>query len=185
MMLDGTKIAILAENDYEDLELQYPLYRMKEAGARVTVVGTGSSQEYKGKHGLPIKVDTTADDVSAEDFDGVIIPGGWAPDRMRRYPAMVGLVRDLDHQGKLVASICHAGWMLASANIIRGRTVTGVVAIKDDLVNAGGNFVDEEVTRDRNLVCSRTPADLPAFCRTIIEVLEAQAAKAPATAARA
>jgi protease I len=182
MGLDGAKVAILAENDYEDMELQYPLYRMKEAGAEVTVVGTGSANQYKGKHGLPVNVDKTADQVSAGDFDGMIIPGGWAPDRMRRYPAMVELVKQMDGQQKLVATICHGGWMLCSARIVEGRTVTAVSAIKDDLENAGASFVDREVVRDRNLVSSRVPADLPAFCRTIIEVLEEQRTKAPAAA---
>jgi protease I len=185
MKLRETRVAILAENDYEDMELQYPLYRMKEEGAEVTVVGTGSASEYKGKHGLPVKADTTADKVKASDFDGVIIPGGWAPDRMRRYPAMVDFVREMDSQRKLVATICHGGWMLCSAKNVKGRTLTAVSAIKDDLENAGANFVDREVVRDGNLVTSRVPADLPAFCRTIVEVLEEQksGAKQPAAAA--
>src|SRR5688500_3023233 len=178
MRLQGTRIAILAENDYEDMELQYPLYRMKEEGAQVTVVGTGSAETYKGKYGLPVKVDKTADQVKADEFDGVIIPGGWAPDRMRRYPAMVNLVREIDAQKKLVATICHGGWMLCSAKNVQGRTLTAVSAIKDDLENAGATFVDREVVRDGNLVTSRVPADLPAFCRTIVEVLEEQKAGA-------
>ena len=182
MSLDGAKVAILAENDYEDMELQYPLYRMREAGAHVTVVGTGSAGQYKGKYGLPVTVDRTADQVSAGEFDGLIIPGGWAPDRMRRYPAMVDLVRQMDGQQKLVATICHGGWMLCSARIVRGRTVTAVSAIKDDLENAGADFVDREVVRDGNLVTSRVPADLPAFCRTVIAVLEEQRTRAPAAA---
>jgi protease I len=187
MKLQGTRIAILAENDYEDMELQYPLYRMKEEGAHVTVVGSGSAETYKGKYGLPVKADKSAGQVKADDFDGVIIPGGWAPDRMRRYPAMVALVRDIDAQKKLVATICHGGWMLCSAKNVAGRTLTAVSAIKDDLENAGANFVDREVVRDGNLVTSRVPADLPAFCRTIVEVLEEQQANAPreTTAARA
>jgi protease I len=178
MRLQGTRIAILAENDYEDMELQYPLYRMREEGAHVTVVGTGSAETYKGKYGLPVKVDKTADQVRAGDFDGVIIPGGWAPDRMRRYPAMVNLVREIDAQKKLVATICHGGWMLCSAKNVAGRTLTAVSAIKDDLENAGATFVDREVVRDGNLVTSRVPADLPAFCRTIVDVLEEQKAGA-------
>ena len=187
MRLEGTRVAILAENDYEDMELQYPLYRMKEEGALVTVVGTGSAESYKGKYGLPVKVDTTADKVKADQFDGLIIPGGWAPDRMRRYPAMVSFVRDMDSQKKLVATICHGGWMLCSAKNVKGRTLTAVSAIKDDLENAGAVFVDREVVRDGNLVTSRVPADLPAFCRMIVDVLEEQrsATKKEAAAARA
>ena len=185
MTLDGAKVAILAENDYEDMELQYPLYRMKEAGAQVTVVGTGSAEQYLGKHGLPVKVDRTADQVNAGEFDGLIVPGGWAPDRMRRYPAMVDLVKQMDGQKKLVATICHGGWMLCSAKNVKGRTLTAVSAIKDDLENAGATFVDREVVRDANLVTSRVPADLPAFCRTIVDVLEEQRAGARKEAAAA
>jgi protease I len=172
MKLQGTKVAILAENDYEDMELQYPLYRMKEEGAQVTVVGTGSAETYKGKYGLPVKADKSAEQVKADDFDGVIIPGGYSPDHMRRHPSMVKLVREAHEQGKVVAAICHAGWMLASANIVRGKTVTSFRSIKDDMVNAGANWVDREVVRDGMLITSRMPADLPAFMRTTVAALK-------------
>jgi protease I len=182
MELQGRRIALLAENDYEDPELWYPYYRLKEAGAQVTVVGTGSAQTYNSKHGYPVKVDANADQVDARDFDGVVIPGGWAPDRMRRYPAVLQLVRDADAQGKVVGAICHAGWVLCSARIVKGRTVTSVPAIKDDLINAGANWVDQEVVRDGRLVTSRVPADLPAFCRELIGALAS--VEAPALARR-
>ena len=169
MELKGRRIAILAENDYEDPELWYPYYRMKEAGADVTVVGTGSATVYNSKHGYPVKVDASAEQISARDFDGVIVPGGWAPDRMRRYPAVLKLVREADEQGKVVGAICHAGWVLSSAGIVKGRTLTSVPAITDDMIHAGANWVDQEVVRDGRLVTSRTPADLPAFCRTLID----------------
>ncbi|WP_319409131.1 type 1 glutamine amidotransferase domain-containing protein [uncultured Desulfosarcina sp.] len=171
MELKGKKILILVETFYNEFEFWYPFYRLKEAGAQVTVVGSGSADVYKSKTGLPVKVDTTAGNISVADYDGVVIPGGYAPDHMRRYPAMVGLVKGFAEAGKLVAAICHAGWMLVSADIIRGRTVTSYFSIKDDLVNAGGNWVDKEVVVDDRLVTSRTPDDLPAFMRAIIGVL--------------
>jgi protease I len=171
MELKGKKILILVETFYNEFEFWYPYYRLQEAGAVVTVVGSGSAGTYKSKAGLPVTVDTTADKVAVADFDGVVIPGGYAPDHMRRYPAMVNLVKGFVEAGKLVAAICHAGWMLVSADIIRGRTVTSYFSIKDDLVNAGGNWVDKEVVVDGNLVTSRTPDDLPAFMRAIIGVL--------------
>ena len=171
MELQGKRVAILAENLYQELELWYPLLRMREAGAEVKVVGTGSATTYTSKHGYPASVDVVASDVTAADFDAVIIPGGYAPDLMRRYPAMVNLVQEAFEQGKVVAAICHAGWMLASAGVLNGKTATCVPAIRDDVVNAGATYVDVEVVQDGNLITSRTPTDLPAFCRTIINAL--------------
>ena len=184
MELEGRRVAILAEQLYEDLELWYPLYRLREAGAEVFVVGTGTEDEYRSKHGYPVKVDAEADTVTADQFDAVIIPGGYAPDYMRRSPAMVRLVREAFEQGKVVAAICHAGWMLASANIVRGRTVTCARSIKDDLVNAGANYVDREVVCDGNLITSRFPADLPAFAREIVRSLTTSAQPARAASMR-
>ncbi len=171
MKLTGKRVAILAENLYQELEIWYPLLRLKEEGAEVVVVGSGSAPVHTSKLGYPVEVDRRADEVKAADFDAVIIPGGYAPDIMRRYPAMVSLVRDAALAGKVVAAICHAGWMLASADVVRGRTVTAFFAIKDDLVHAGANFVDAEVAVDGNLITSRKPEDLPAFCRAIIAAL--------------
>jgi len=172
MELEGKKILILVETFYNEFEFWYPYYRLKEAGAEVTVVGSGSAEVYKSKAGLPVTVHTSADRVSADDFDGVVIPGGYAPDHMRRYPAMVDLVKGFAQANKLVAAICHAGWMLVSADIIRGRKVTSYFSIKDDLVNAGCHWVDQEAVVDGHLVTSRTPDDLPAFMRAIIAVLK-------------
>lgn len=172
MRLKGKRAAILAENLYQDQEVWYPLFRLKEEGADVVVVGSGSATTYTSKHGYPVDVDKAASEVNAEDFDAVIIPGGYAPDIMRRYPEMVKLVKDAFEQGKVVASICHGGWMLASADILKGKTVTSFFAIKDDLVHAGATFVDVEVAMDGNLITSRKPEDLPAFCRAIIAALE-------------
>jgi protease I len=171
MDLQGKRVAVLAENLYQELELWYPLLRLREAGAETFVVGTGSADTYTSKAGYPVQVDMVADDVQAADVDAVVIPGGYAPDLMRRYPAMISLVREAFKQGKIVAAICHAGWMLASADIARGKQATCFFAIKDDLVNAGATYLDAEVVRDGNLITSRIPADLPAFCRTIIDAL--------------
>ncbi len=171
MELDGKKIIILVEELFNDHEFWYPYYRLKEAGAEVVVVGSGSDETYKGKSGTVAKPDVSADQVNAADFDGIIIPGGYAPDMMRRHPKMVQLVKSVFEAGKVVAAICHAGWMLASAEILEGRTVTSFFAIKDDLVHAGATWVDKDVVVDGNLITSRTPDDLPTFMRAIIKEL--------------
>jgi len=173
MELNGKKVMILVEEMFNTFEFWYPYYRLKEAGAEVVVVGSGSSERYTGKPGTEVTVDRNAEQVSPSEVDGVIIPGGYAPDHMRRYPKMVQLVRDLDKQGKVVAAICHAGWILASAEIVQGRTVTSFFAIKDDLIHAGAHWVDEEVVVDGNLITSRKPDDLPAFMRAVIGTLRA------------
>jgi len=171
MEKQGKKVIILVEEMYNEFEFWYPLYRLREAGVEVVIVGSGSADIYKSKAGLPCKVDTSADQISSADFDGIVIPGGYAPDHMRRHPSMVKLVKDLFEEGKVVAAICHAGWMLASAEIVAGRTVTAFFAIKDDLIHAGANYVDQEVVVDGNLITSRKPDDLPAFMRAILEAL--------------
>jgi len=171
MELKNKKIAILAEDHYEDLELLYPRLRMIEAGAEVKVIGMPGAETYQSKHGYPIKVDITAKAAYGNQFDAVIIPGGYAPDRMRRHREMLDLVRAVFDAGDLVAMICHAGWVPISAGIVKGKRLTSTPAIKDDLVNAGATWVDEEVVRDGNLISSRNPGDLPAFCRAIIHAL--------------
>ena len=172
MELSGKKMVIAVENMFNTHEFWYPFFRLKEAGCEVVVMGSGSAETYSGKPGTEVTVDVSADQVSAADYDGIVIPGGYAPDFMRRYPKMVQLVRDFNAAGKVVAAICHAGWMLASAEIIQDKTVTSVFAIKDDLIHAGANWVDQEVVVDGNLITSRTPDDLPAFMRAIIEALK-------------
>ncbi len=173
MNLKSKHIAVLAEDLYEDLELWYPVYRFREAGAKVTIVGGGAAG-YVSKHGYPVTPDAVAGKVNASDFDAVIVPGGYAPDRMRRHKAMVDLVRGVFARGKVAAAICHGGWMLVSADVLRGRKATCFFAIKDDLVNAGAIYEDREVVRDGNLVTSRKPEDLPAFCRTILQALSGE-----------
>ena len=172
MELNGKRFIIFVEEMFNDQEFWYPYYRLKEAGAEVVVVGSGSAMNYKGKAGTTTSVDASANEVSTLEFDGLVIPGGYAPDIMRRYPKMVQLVKDFFEEKKLVATICHAGWMLASAGILHGKTVTSFFAIKDDLINAGANWIDEEVVVDGNLITSRTPDDLPAFMRAIIKSMK-------------
>lgn len=176
--LAGKKIAVLAEDLYEDLELWYPVLRLREEGAEVTLAGTGMKREYAGKNGLPVTVDTEVDRLSAADFDAVIVPGGYAPDKLRRYQAVLDLVRDADRQDKVVAAICHAAWVLISAGIMDGRRATCFFAIKDDVINAGAEYLDAEVVCDGNLITSRQPSDLGAFCREIIGALAGEPAEA-------
>lgn len=171
MKLTNKNIAILVEDLYEDLELWYPALRMREAGATVKIVGP-EKRVYKSKHGYEAVADVDAAKVKAADFDAIIVPGGYAPDKMRLNKHMVGLVRDGLKSGKCVAAICHGGWMLCSAGGISGRKVTGYIAIKDDLVNAGAKYEDKEVVVDGNLITSRKPDDLPAFCRAIIDKIK-------------
>jgi len=171
MSLKGKRVAILAENLYQEMELWVPYYRMKEEGAEVKVVGTGGAKSYASKHGYPVAVDAQAEAVDAVEFDAVIIPGGYAPDLMRRSEPMVRLVREAFQHGRLVAAICHAGWMPVSAGILKGKRATSFFSIKDDMLNAGATWVDEEVVVDGNLITSRKPDDLPAFCREIVKAL--------------
>ena len=171
-MLVGKRIAILAEDGFEDSELMEPLQAMKGAGARVLIVGSGYKKTYKGKHGsVTITVDTTADEVKASDFDAIIIPGGYAPDKMRLYRSMVDLVRNAHEEGKLIAAICHGPQLLISADILRGRRVTSWPSVAVDLKNAGAIWVDEPVVRDKNIITSRRVVDLPRFIKMITRVL--------------
>jgi protease I len=166
------KIAVLVEDIYQVLEVWYPILRLKEEGFEVLAVGTGSKNTYKSKEGYEITADTSIDKVRAEDFAAVVIPGGYAPDILRRYPKVVDFVKAMFKAGKLVAAICHGGWVLASADIIKGKKVTCFFAIKDDLIHAGAEYLDQEVVVDKNLITSRKPEDLPAFLRQIIKVLK-------------
>jgi len=172
-MLSGKRIAILAEEGFEDSELVEPMRAMKNADVRVVIVGSGSKETYKGKRGrATVTVDTTADKVNAKDFDGIIVPGGNAPDKMRLHQSMVDLVRKAHDAGKPIAAICHGPQLLISADIVRGRSVTSWPSIAVDLRNAGANWIDVPVTQDRNIITARKPADLPRFNRAIIQALQ-------------
>lgn len=168
--MNGKRVAILVENLYEDLELWYPKLRLAEEGGRTSVIGP-KADTYASKHGYPVKADAGVDDVKAADFDAVVIPGGYAPDHMRRHTGMVRFVKEMAGNGKVVAAICHGGWMLASADVVRDKHVTCFFSIKDDLKHAGGKYEDSEVVRDGMLITSRMPSDLPAFCREIIDAV--------------
>jgi len=173
MTLPDITVLFFAGPLYEDLELWYPKIRLEEEGARTVVAGTGE-RTYQGKRGYPLTVDTSVDQVEAKDFDGLVIPGGYAPDIMRRSQRLLQLTREIYEAGKPVAFICHAGWVPISAGIVKGKRGTSVGAIRDDLVNAGMIWEDSPVVVDGNLISSRTPADLPAFMRELIRALEAR-----------
>ncbi|MCL2585875.1 MAG: type 1 glutamine amidotransferase [Streptosporangiales bacterium] len=171
MELEQRKVLILAADDFEDMELLYPLYRLGEEGTGVTVAGL-DSHSLRGKKGYgPLPVDTTVDRVSANDFDALVIPGGFAPDKLRRSETVLGLVRDFDNARKPVAFICHAGWVPISAKIIKGRRATSVSAIRDDMVNAGADWADEATVVDGNLISARTPADLGPWMKALLRAL--------------
>jgi protease I len=157
MALEGKRIAIFVEKLYEDNELWYPYFRLKEEGAGMTLVGPEAGKAYESKHGQPAKSDKGIDDVKPDEFDALVIPGGYSPDHMRRTPKMVEFVRAMDGAGKPIAAICHGPWMLALARIVEGKTVTSFFSIKDDLTNAGAEWVDREVARDGHLITSRYP----------------------------
>ncbi|MCS7229329.1 MAG: type 1 glutamine amidotransferase domain-containing protein [Candidatus Kryptonium sp.] len=170
MKLKGKKVVIFVEDLVEEIELLYPKYRLIEEGAEVKIAGP-EVKIFKGKNGYPIKSDIKFDEVKVDDFDALIIPGGYAPDRIRRNNVAIELTRKFFESGKIVAFICHAGWVPISAGILRNKKVTGFFSIRDDLVNAGAKYVDSEVIIDGNLISSRMPDDLPAFCKAIISVL--------------
>jgi len=169
MELKGKYALVLSEDQYEDQELWYPYYRLKEAGAEVRIVGMPGVSQYISKHGYPVQPEITPQEIEAQRVDILIVPGGYAPDRMRRHPELLQLVEKVFEKGAVVGMICHAGWVPISAGIVRGKKVTSVGAIRDDLINAGAEWVDEEVVVDGNLISSRSPADLPVFCREIIK----------------
>ncbi|HEY7152753.1 MAG TPA: type 1 glutamine amidotransferase domain-containing protein [Gemmataceae bacterium] len=181
MELQGKRAAVLVEQQYQEMEVWYPLYRLREAGCKVTLVGPEAGHTYPSKTGYPAKSDKAARDVSANDFDLLVIPGGFAPDFLRRHEAVLRLASDMAEQGKIVAAICHGPWVLCSTQALKGKRATCFFAIKDDVSNAGARYVDEEVVRDGNLITSRKPDDLPAFMQTIIQaVREAKPATAKA-----
>jgi protease I len=179
MELQGKRAAVLVEQQYQEMEVWYPIYRLREAGCKVTLVGPEAGHTYPSKLGYPVKSDKAAHDVSANDFDLLVVPGGFAPDYLRRHESILRLVGDMTEHGKIVAAICHGPAVLCSTQALKGKRATCFFAIKDDVSNAGARYVDEEVVRDGNLITSRKPDDLPAFMQAIIQA--AREAK-PATA---
>ena len=172
MDLKGTRVAVLVEQKYEELELWYPVYRLREAGAEAVLVGPKAGETYPSKLGYPAKAELAAADAVADRFAAVVIPGGFAPDYVRRSEAMLKLVRDLYAAGKPVAAICHGPWVLCSTTALKGRKATGFHSIKDDMENAGATFVDQEVCVDGNVITSRKPDDLPAFARELMKAIK-------------
>ena len=164
------RVAVLVEQQYQEMEVWYPIYRLREAGCEVTLVGPEAGATYPSKLGYPAKSDKAARDVSPDDFDALVIPGGFAPDFLRRQEGVIKLVRHFAEQGKPIAAICHGPWVLCSTTALRGKIATCFFAIKDDVINAGANYIDAEVVRDSNIITSRKPDDLPAF---VIELMKA------------
>jgi len=168
MSIEGKRILFFVEDLYEDLEFWYPKLRLIEAGAKVVVAGPLKGKVYKGKNGYPCKAEAAIDEINFEDFDGLILSGGFAPDRLRRSEKVKHITREIFQRGKLVAHICHGGWIAISAGVVKGFTCTSTPGIKDDLENAGAKWVDQPVVVDRNMISSRRPDDLPQFCKAII-----------------
>jgi protease I len=165
-------IGLLIEDVFDEQEFIYPYYRLQEAGFQVTVIGPEASAPYTSKAGFTFKSDQAADTVKAENLSGLVIPGGFAPDRMRRHAAMLKLVKDIDDTGKPLGAICHAGWVLISAGVVKGRRLTGFMSTKDDLINAGASYLDERVVTDGNLVTAQHYKDLPGFMAAYLELLD-------------
>ena len=170
-ILNGKRVLAFVGEQYEDLELWYPKLRLQEAGATVVVAGPAEGATYSGKHGYPCVADARLSDLEAGSFDGLLVPGGFMPDKLRRDSHVLQLVRDFHEAQKLIAAICHGGWIPISAGVYRGVEVTGSLGIKDDLINAGAIWRDAPVVVDRHFISSRKPDDLPAFAGAMVECL--------------
>ncbi|MBO8163514.1 MAG: type 1 glutamine amidotransferase [Brevibacillus sp.] len=171
MRLQGKKVVCFVEQEFEDLELWYPVLRLREEGAVVYLAGPEAGKAYVGKYGVPCTADKSLDEINAEDYDGVLVPGGWAPDKLRRYPQVLSFVRAMHEAKKPIGHICHAGWVLASAKILQGVTTTSTPGIKDDMEHAGAIWVDREVVVDGHIVGARRPPDLPAYAKAFADLL--------------
>jgi protease I len=174
MDLKQARVAVLVEQQYQEMEVWYPIFRLREAGCKVTIVGPAADTTYSSKLGYPAKSEKAAEDVNAKDFDALVIPGGFAPDFLRRHEEVIQFVRHMAEEGKPIAAICHGPWVLCSTTALRGKKATCFFAIKDDVINAGAKYVDAEVVRDGNIITSRKPDDLPAF---VVELMKALAEK--------
>jgi len=171
MSLSDKSVICLLDDEFEDLELWYPVYRVREEGATVLFAGPEKGKKHIGKYGVPAVADLAFDEVNSADYDGILVPGGWAPDKLRRYPKVLELIREMDKDGKPIGQICHAGWVLISARILEGRTVTSTPGIRDDMENAGATWVDEAVVVDGHIVSSRRPPDLPPYAKAFVDAL--------------
>ncbi|USK34327.1 type 1 glutamine amidotransferase [Bacillus sp. F19] len=171
MRLSNKKVIALVSADFEDLELWYPVLRLQEEGAAVHLVGEKAGETYIGKYGVPAKSDYAFGDIRSLDYDAILVPGGWAPDKLRRYPEVLQMVKDMHEKEKPIGQICHAGWVLISARILEGRNVTSTPGIKDDMENAGAKWHDEAVVVDGHIVSSRRPPDLPPYVKAFADVL--------------
>ena len=165
------KILSLIHNEFEDLELWYPILRLREEGHIVDIAGENKNEKYIGKYGVPAESNLSYDEINSKDYDALLVPGGWAPDKIRRFPKVLEVVKEMNSDNKVIGQICHAGWVLISADILRGKTVTSTPGIKDDMTNAGAVWVNESVVVDGNLVSSRQPKDLPNYMKAFIETL--------------
>ncbi|WP_186578132.1 type 1 glutamine amidotransferase domain-containing protein [Aquibacillus kalidii] len=171
MRLEDKKVLALIEDDFEDLELWYPVLRLREEGATVDLVGKEANKKYVGKYGVPAESDYAFTDVNPEDYHAILVPGGWAPDKLRRYPEVINFIKHMDDNKKLIGQICHAGWVLISADILNGKQVTSTPGIKDDMTNAGATWIDEAVVVDGHIISSRRPPDLPPYVKVFADKL--------------
>ncbi|MUK89438.1 DJ-1/PfpI/YhbO family deglycase/protease [Ornithinibacillus sp. L9] len=171
MRLKDKKVIALVDEDFEDLELWYPVLRLQEEGAQVDLIGKEANQKYIGKYGVPAESKYAFSDINSDDYDAILVPGGWAPDKLRRFPEVLAFIKEMDQAKKPIGQICHAGWVLISANILQGRTVTSTPGIKDDMTNAGATWVDEAVTVDGHIISSRRPPDLPEYVKVFADEL--------------
>lgn len=171
MKLQTKKVIQIVSDDFEDLELWYPVLRLREEGATVHIVGQEKEKTYVGKYGVPIESEYSFKDIDPNEYDAILVPGGWSPDKLRRYDEVLEMIKLMDQQQKPIGQICHAGWVLISADILKGKTVTSTPGIKDDMRNAGANWIDEPVVVDGHIISSRRPPDLPDYMREFIKVL--------------
>lgn len=172
MTLSNKTVICLLDDEFEDLELWYPVYRAREAGATVLYAGPEKGKTHIGKYGVPAVADLSFEELNSNDIIGLLVPGGWAPDKLRRYPKVLQIVRELNEQNKPIGQICHAGWVLISAKILEGRKVTSTPGIRDDMENAGAEWFDEPVVVDGNLISARRPPDLPPYAKAFVDALE-------------
>lgn len=171
MRLKDKKVLTVVDHEYNDLELWYPIFRLQEEGATVHIAGPEANTVYNGQSGIPATTDYAYTDINADDYDGILVPGGWAPDKIRRYEEVLDIIRAMDKDEKPIGQICHAGWVLASADVVKGKKVTSTPAIKDDMKNAGATWVDEETVVDGHIISSRRPTDMPTYVKAYADKL--------------